>query len=88
MIENGADARLFQEPSRRRPYFFAMLLGTLFICLSMAVAMGYVIDEYIMFRHRGDNPVPYFISIFFFLGMGFIFSYFYHKKEIEKQSKE
>ena len=84
LIEHGADAKLFQNGSKRRPYFFAMLLGILFVCLAAGIGVGYAIDMN-MVRYRGENPVPYFISISLFLGLGFIVSYFIHKRELMKE---
>lgn len=82
LIEKGADAKLFQTEPRKRNYFFAMLLGVLFVCISLGIAFGFAIDEWMFSygRYRGDNPGPYFMMIFLFIGIGFITSYFLHKR--------
>jgi len=84
LIENGADAKLFKTEARKKPYFFSMLLGILFICLALGIGIGYWIDISTYTRVIGNNPVPYFVSIFFFLGVGFITAYLIHKRELLK----
>ncbi len=84
LIENGADAKLFQTGTRKKPYFFAMLLGILFISIALGIGVGYWINES-MDSFRRHDEAPYFISIFFFVGIGFIGAYILHKKELEKQ---
>ena len=86
LIENGADAKLFQTEPRRHSYFFALMIGIVFICLSLGIGVGYLIDTAIdngRYYHN-DNPMAYFISIFFFIGVGFISSFVLHKKMVQK----
>ncbi len=88
LIENGADAKLFQSDARKKPYFFAMLLGILFISVALGIGVGHAIHVNWVedsFRNR-DNPVAYFISIFFFIGLGFMAAYMFHKKELQKEN--
>ena len=85
LIENGADAKLFQNGPRRKPYFFTMLLGILFICIALGIGVGYWVDTAFMPDLRGENPMAYFTAVFLFIGIGFIGAYFFHKKELEKK---
>ena len=87
LIESGADAKLFQTEPKKRNYFFAMLLGILFVSLGLGIGVGYGIDVGLMRKswHHGENPVPYFISIFIFLGAGFITAFFLHRKMTDKE---
>lgn len=84
LIENGADAKLFQTEQKKKSYFYSMMIGVVFICLALGIAFGVILDEY-MFRdyYHDDNPAPYFISIFFFIGVGFVSSFFLSKKMTE-----
>lgn len=81
LIENGADAKLFRREPSKRNYFFAMMIGVLFICLALGIVFGVLLDDHLFVDYYNrDNPAPYFISIFFFIGAGFISSFFIHKK--------
>lgn len=84
LIENGADAKLFKSPERKKPYFFSMLLGILFICLAMGIGTGYWIDSTARVNHSVGNEVIYIMCVFFFLGVGFVSAYLLHKKELLK----
>lgn len=92
LIENGADAKLFQAEPRKKPYFFAMLVGVSFICLSLGIGLGFLVDNWLreigtLSRH-GDFPGAYFFMIFLMLGIGFIVSYFLHKKLVLESKEE
>ena len=81
LIENGADAKLFQTEPRKKNYFFSMMVGIVFICLALGIAIGAVLDQYVFTDYyHDDNPAPYFTSIFFFIGVGFVSSFFLSKK--------
>jgi 4-hydroxybenzoate polyprenyltransferase len=84
LIENGADAKLFKTEERKKPFFFSMLLGILFICLALGIGTGSWIDSTL--DNRSENEVIYIMSVFFFLGIGFVTAYFFHKKELEKKN--
>lgn len=81
LIENGADVKLFQAEPRRKSYFYSMMIGVIFICLALGIGVGSLLDQYMFddFYHD-ENPAPYFISIFFFIGVGFVSSFFLSKK--------
>ena len=83
LIEKGADPKLFKSEPRKEPYFIVMLLGILFICIGLSIGMGFLFSNYLAdsgaIRHR-DNPVPYFFMSFLMIGVGFIVSFFLHKK--------
>ena len=81
LIEHGADAKLFQAGPQKKSYFYSMMIGVVFICLALGIGVGALLDEY-MFNdfYHDDNPAPYFVSIFFFIGAGFISSFFLSKK--------
>ncbi len=88
MIEKGADASLFQAEPRKRNYFFVMLLGILFICLSLGVGFGFLLENVLIdsdWINNGGHPGPYFFSIFMMLGAGFIVGFFFNKKMINKE---
>lgn len=89
MIEKGADASLFQSEPRRKNYFFVMLLGVLFISLSLGIGLGFMLDGWLenagYYSGYGDRPGPYFFGIFFMLGVGFMVSFFLNKKLINKE---
>lgn len=89
MIEKGADASLFQTEPRKKNYFFAMLLGILFICLSLGIGIGFMIEGMLeeagYLRYNNDHPGPYFFSIFLMLGVGFIVAFFLNKKLINRE---
>ena len=81
LIENGADANLFQTSPRKKSYFYSMMIGVVFVCLAFGIGVGALLDEYVFVDYYNDhNPAPYFISIFFFIGAGFISSFFLSKK--------
>lgn len=87
LIEKGADASLFQVEPQKKSYFFAMLMGVLFISLSLGVAIGFFLERSLVeddYINRG-NPGPYFFSIFFMIGLGFIAAFFLNKKLINKE---
>lgn len=83
LIEKDADPKLFQAVPKKASYFFTMLIGILFICLASGFGLGiwfshFLIDAEII--HHIDEPIPYFIMIFLMLGVGFVVSFFLHKK--------
>ena len=78
LIENGAEAKLFYTGKRKGNYFFAMMVGIVFICLALGIGMGATMEEYRVFTH--EEEATYFISIFFFIGVGFISSFLLHRK--------
>lgn len=81
LIENGADANLFQTSPRKKSYFYSMMIGVVFICLALGILVGAILDEHVFLDYyHDDNPAPYFVSIFFFIGAGFICSFFLSKK--------
>ncbi|WP_339609345.1 DUF6249 domain-containing protein [uncultured Roseivirga sp.] len=92
LIEKGADASLFQTEPKKRNLFFTIILGCLLVCLSLGIGLGYLLDNLlsnmsesnIQFdRYRSnDHPGAYFFTIFLMLGVGFISSFFLHKKLI------
>ena len=79
LIENGAEAKLFQTEPKKANYFLAMMAGIVFICLAFGIGFGSLMDEYRVFGRTNDESV-YFVSIFFFIGTGFISSFFLHRK--------
>ena len=85
LIEKGADAKLFKTGPKKGSYFFAMLIGILLICLSLGFVFGAIFERYLIdidiIGHSG-TPLPYFMMIFMMLGIGFIVSFFLHKKMI------
>lgn len=88
MIEKGADASLFQSEPRKRNYFIAMLIGIVFICLSLGVGFGFALENVLItsgWIKYGGHPGPYFFSIFMMIGVGFILAFFLHKKMINKE---
>lgn len=84
LIENGADAKLFRTEPRKGNYFFAMMVGIVFISLALGIGFGALMDEYRVFGYHTDEAV-YFVSIFFFIGAGFIASFFLHRKMISQE---
>lgn len=81
LIENGAEAKLFSREPGKRNYFFAMMIGVVFICLALGIVFGVVLDNQVFTDYYDrDNPAPYFISIFFFIGVGFISTFALHRK--------
>ncbi len=81
LIEHGADAKLFQASPQNRSYFFSMMIGVVFICIALGIGAGALLDEFVFVDYFNEhNPTPYFISIFFFIGAGFISSFFLSKK--------
>jgi len=81
LIEHGADAKLFQASPQKKSYFYSMMIGVVFICLALGIGVGAILDEYVFIDYyNDDNPAPYFVSIFFFIGAGFISSFFLSKK--------
>lgn len=88
LIDKGADASLFQAEPRKKNYFFTMIIGVLFVCLALGMALGFVIAN--IMHDQGwlnhiDNPGPYFFSIFLMLGIGFVAAFFLNKKLINKE---
>lgn len=83
LIEKGADAKLFQAEPRKRNYFFAVVIGIVFICLALGIVLGAIFAsiayDYGWVRHDG-NPLPYFTSVFLMIGVGFLVSYYAGKK--------
>lgn len=83
LIEKGADAKLFQTEPRKRNYFFSVVIGILFICLSLGILLGFIFSnmahDWGWIRHN-DNPMPYFVGIFLMIGVGFLLSFFASKK--------
>ncbi|KYG76322.1 hypothetical protein EV198_3158 [Roseivirga ehrenbergii] len=92
LIEKGADASLFQTEPKKRNLFFTIILGSLLVCLSLGIGLGYVLDNLLtnmsesnvqFDRYRSnDHPGAYFFTIFLMLGVGFISSFFLHRKLI------
>jgi len=92
LIDKGADASLFQTEPKKRNLFFTIILGSLLVCLSLGIGLGYILDNLltnmsesnIQFdRYRSnDHPGAYFFTIFLMLGVGFITSFFLHRKLI------
>ncbi len=81
LIENGAEAKLFSREPGKRNYFFAMMIGVVFICLALGIIFGVLLDDHVFTDYYDrENPAPYFISIFFFIGVGFISTFVLHKK--------
>lgn len=78
LIEHGAEAKLFNTGGRKGNYFVAMMIGIVFICMALGIGTGATMEEYRVFRNAGG--APYLISIFFFIGAGFISSFFLHRK--------
>jgi len=90
LIEKGADASLFQTEPRKKSYFFAMLVGIVFISLALGIGLGFILegalqDSAMMRRNNGGHPGPYFFSIFLMIGLGFISAFFLNKKLINKE---
>ncbi len=88
LIDKGADASLFQAEPRKKNYFFTMVIGILFVCLALGMAIGFVIANIMHdqgWMNHVDNPGPYFFSVFLMLGVGFIASFFLNKKLINKE---
>lgn len=85
LIASGAEAKLFRTEPSKRNYFFAMMIGVVFICLALGIVFGVLLDDHVFTGYyERDNPAPYFISIFFFIGAGFICTFFLHKKINDK----
>lgn len=80
LIENGAEAKLFSREPGKRNYFFAMMIGVVFICLALGIVFGVLLDDHVFTDYSRKNPAPYFIGIFFFIGAGFVSTFFLHKK--------
>ena len=84
LIEKGADPKLFQTEPRKKGYFYTVIIGIEFVCLSMGIGLGFVFDN-VMYNwgwvsYRGDHPAPYFMSIFLMIGVGFLLSFYASKK--------
>jgi hypothetical protein len=77
LIEKGADAKLFKTEPKKGSYFFAMLIGILLICLSLGFVFGALLERYFM-----DDELSYIVMILLMLGLGFVVSFFLHKKMI------
>ena len=92
LIEKGADASLFQTEPKKRNLFFTIILGSLLICLSLGIGLGYFMEGLLVrmntansnpdYYQTPDYPGAYFFSIFLMLGVGFIASFFLHRKLI------
>lgn len=92
LIEKGADASLFQTEPKKRNLFFTIILGSLLICLSLGIGLGYFMEGLLIrmntadispdYYRSHDYPGAYFFSIFLMLGIGFIASFFLHRKLI------
>ncbi|KYG83822.1 hypothetical protein AWN68_03185 [Roseivirga echinicomitans] len=92
LIEKGADASLFQTEPKKRNLFFTIILGSLLICLSLGIGLGYFMEGLLVRMNTAnfspdsyrsdDYPGAYFFSIFLMLGVGFIASFFLHRKLI------
>ncbi len=92
LIEKGADASLFQSEPKKRNLFFTIILGCLLVCLSLGIGLGYLLENLLVGTSetdvdlRGyvsnDQPGAYFFTIFLMLGVGFIASFFLHRKLI------
>ncbi|WP_323755731.1 DUF6249 domain-containing protein [Roseivirga sp.] len=90
LIEKGADASLFQTEPKKRNLFFTIILGSLLICLSLGIGLGYLLENLLISMidpdpnfngYRSNNqPGAYFFTIFLMLGVGFITSFFLHRK--------
>ncbi|GHE52727.1 MULTISPECIES: DUF6249 domain-containing protein [Roseivirga] len=84
LIEKGADAKLFNIEPRKKNYFFIVVLGIVCICIALGIMLGFGLEALMndlgWMDKRGDNPGPYFVSLFLMLGSGFLFSYFLNKK--------
>ena len=82
LIEKGADAKLFQTEPRKKNYFFTILLGTVFICISLGITFGFFLQNSMYEKgivNRG-NPLPYFVCVFLMIGIGFVSTFFLNKK--------
>lgn len=77
LIEKGADAKLFKTEPKKGSYFFAMMIGILLICLSLGFTFGALLE-----RHFMDDELSYIVMILLMLGLGFVVSFFLHKKMI------
>jgi ABC-type Fe3+ transport system permease subunit len=87
LIEKGADAKLFKSEPRTQPYFIVILLGIIFICIGLSIGFGYLLSAYlysIEVINYHANPMPYFFVSFLMLGIGFILSFFLHKRLLSK----
>jgi len=92
LIEKGADASLFQAEPKKRNLFFTIILGCLLVCLSLGIGLGYVLESLLISMiepdpnfngyRSNDQPLAYFFTIFLMLGVGFIASFFLHRKLI------
>lgn len=89
LIEKGADASLFQTEPRKKSYFFAMLLGILFVCIALGIGVGFILEDALrdsdLMRRNNSGPGPYFFGIFLMIGIGFISAFFLNKKLINKE---
>ena len=82
LIEKGADAKLFQTEPKKRNYFFTILIGTVFICISLGIVLGFLVQDSLYSEgmiNRG-NPMPYFVCVFLMVGIGFVSTFFLNKK--------
>ncbi len=83
LIEKGADAKLFQTEPRKKNYFFAVIVGIIFICLALGILLGAIFSSIAYnsdWISHEDNPLPYFTSIFLMIGVGFLASFYASKK--------
>lgn len=81
LIEAGADAKLFKNPSGN--WYFVIVLGMLAIGIALGASLGLFIES----MGGSDNETGYVVGIFLFAGLSLLASFFLIRK-LKKEDKE
>lgn len=96
ILETGTSPDLFRKSPVRNT--FLLTLGIVSMMLSLGIAVGYLLEGMVIARHQAEiaairqvrptykpsHPEAYLISVFFFVGLGLVLSYFIGIRESRK----